>query len=209
MLSAKTLACVRSHIEDGVPLEDMKMTQDQRERVLVAKQVYERLRQDPMLDVMRCLRRTFGRSLKQARGDMEVVSMLVDTLDGVDRTIAEFRARKVAEGIVRIGQQTGDWKPMKAGLDKLIQIDRLDKPEESAENIGERTFSLPPVFVRVEAVDAKYQTVTEEQRAAIIRKYGGVEDENMALVKRKAVSIAASKPNGNTEECKEIQAWEE
>lgn len=213
LLPAKFVTAVRSYIEDGVPLEDMKLDVRQIERVRVAEKVYDRLRQDPMMDVQRCLRRTFGRKISQVSRDMEVIGLFMSTLEGVDRDLAVFRARKVAENIVRIGQQTGDWKPMRAGLDKLIQIDSLDKPAESAENIGDRTYNLPPVFVRVETVDSKYQTVTEEQRLAIIRKYGGVEDLNMAMVKQKALTLAEAVPAEEVTEAeekkKEATSWDE
>lgn len=206
-MSPKLYERYRMYIEEGIPLEDIKLDRVQVERIRVAEQVFERFMQDPMLDVMMCLRRTFGRSLTQAKRDYEVFNMFLEFSEQrPQRILSMTRARKVAENLIRIGEQTGEWKPIMAGLDRLIRIDGLDKPEEKAENIGERTFALPPVFVRVEAVDPKYQTITEEKRAAIIRKYGGVEDENMEMVRKKAICLATEE---KTKEQAKEQGYEE
>lgn len=181
-LGQNTVNKIRTYIDEGVPLEDLSLSRDQIERIRVAEQVYERIQQDPMLDVNRCLMRTFGRTRQQVPLDKQVIEMLMDSLDEPSRKLLTYRARKVAERLVRIGEQTGDAKWVDKGLTQLIRLDRLneeDVPQEDVRN----TASLPPIMVDISMIDPNRTAVSDERFRALLEKYGGKEDEFEKLLR--------------------------
>lgn len=175
---------IRSYIDDGVPLEDLFRGEGAKrdiERVQVAEQVYELFCQDPMLDINRCLRRTFGRTHAQLELDKQVIELFVDSLDTVSRKMMVSRARKTAESLVRIGQQTGDPKWVDKGLARLIDIDRLDEEEVEQENVR-NTAALPMLLVGIDMVNPERESVDDTAFRQLIRKYNGKEDDFSKLM---------------------------
>ena len=180
-LGPKTITAIRTYIDEGVPVEDLGLNAAQRERLRVAERVYERLQQDPMLDIMRCLTRTFGRTRAEAQLDRQVIEMFVSSLDEPSRKVLMYRARRMSERLVRIGEETGDAKWIDKGLTQLVRLYHLNEEEVPQEDVR-NTATLPPILVPIEVVDPNRRTIDDQQFRAIVAKYGGNEDEFDKLV---------------------------
>lgn len=180
-LGPQTITKIHTYIDDGVDINDLGLTKAQIERIRVAEAVYERLQQDPMLDINRCLTRTYGRTRQEAKLDKQVIEMFLEATDEPSRKLLMYRARKVAERLVRIGEQTGDAKWVDKGLSQLIRIDRLDEEDVPQEDVR-NTATLPPILVPIEVVDPNRRTIDDQEFRAIVAKYGGSEDEFDRLV---------------------------
>ena len=199
-LGPHTVNAIRQYIDDGVPLEDLDLSNANRERVRVSEKVFERLQQDPMLDILHCLRRTFGRTKSQSVLDAEVVEMFMDILGGISKKLVMHRRNKLIEQEYRIASATGDWKPLDKAISHLEKLyDHIETDEED-----KNPFQVPPVFVRVDILDPTKKYYDEEETQKLTSKYGGHVDPLMQMVNDKADLLKARMNDNDMEEAMEI-----
>lgn len=165
----------RMYFCEGIPLEDMRMTEAQRKRIRVAEAVFRHFEQDNFLDIMRCLMRVYKRTRAEALRDKEVVDAFIEWSSQIPRARLERQLYGIAENFVRIGEQTGDWKPTKQGAD-LLKYLISERPDEE-NSVVRNTAELPAVLVDVSYIDPTKRALTDDTLRAILKKYGGKPDQ--------------------------------
>lgn len=180
-ITPKFYEVLQKHLESGVPLKDMQMTDDQRRRATVCLDVYQRLQENDMMDVKAYLRRRHRRTVTEIRQDVKVINYLLAELDGDSRELSRYRVRRAAEKAMRMGEAQGDWKPMLEGAKTLIKIEGLDQPEQAIDI--EQTINPLP-YVLVSAPKGK-QEYDERMLDKLRKKYHAEKDKTQEMVEAK------------------------
>ena len=174
-LGPQTITKIHTYLDEGVDIHDLGFTSDQIERVQVAERLYERLQQDPWLDRKRYLQRVEGRTRQQIALDLQVVDILMQTLNTVSRQLLEHRRDVTLQRLARGAEQTGDLKLQERVLTHLEkQITELGEEKDDA---IKNTAALPGVLVPVEVIDPSKQSLDDRQFIALLKKYDGKQDQ--------------------------------
>ncbi len=189
-LGPKTITAIRTYIDEGVPVEDLGLTREQIQRIRVAERLYERLQQDPWLDRNRYLMRTEGRTRQQALLDLQVVDMLMQSLNPISRQMVEHRRDVTLQRLARGAEQTGDLKLQERVLTH-IERQLADMGDEGTEDV-KNTATLPPILVPVTVIDPSRQQISDQMFAKLLAKYGGKPDEIEEKVRERAQQLRAS-----------------
>lgn len=185
-LSTKFYDLLQKHLETGVPVVDMAFSEDQKKRALICLDVHRRLEENDMMDVDKYLRNKYHRTTTQIRQDKKVINYLLAELNGESKELSRYRIRRVAEKTIRMGEASGDWKPMIEGAKMLHRIEGLDKPE-TAEDIERSTLKLPDViftgdFTKINP-DAQHYSEADIER--LRKKYHVQKDKTQEMVEAK------------------------
>lgn len=184
-LSPKFYDLLQKHLDTGVPVADMAFSEEQKERALICLDVHRRLEENDMMDVDKYLRNKYHRTTTQIRQDKNVINYLLAELNGESKELSRYRIRRVAEKTIRMGEASGDWKPMIEGAKMLHKIEGLDKPE-TAEDIEQNTYNLPPVFTTdFTKVDPDAQHYSETDIERLRKKYHVQKDKTQEMVEAK------------------------
>lgn len=191
-ITSKYLDVLQKHIEGGIPLENMNMTPDQKARTEAVLGTYKRMCANPMMDVDRFLANFYGRTPVEIRNDKKALDFVISLFGEGSKEISRFRIRKTAENVIRMGEASGDWKPMIEGAKMLHKVEELDKPEQG-DDLDKRTAILPIVITGdVSKIDRNRHTHSQEEIERIRRKYGGVKDRIMEMVETKEGEFVAA-----------------
>lgn len=184
-LSPKFYDLLQKHLDTGVPVADMAFSEEQKERALICLDVHRRLEENDMMDVDKYLRNKYHRTTTQIRQDKNVINYLLAELNSESKELSRYRIRRVAEKTIRMGEASGDWKPMIEGAKMLHKIEGLDKPE-TAEDIEQNTYTLPPVFTTdFTKVDPDAQRYSEADIERLRKKYHVQKDKTQEMVEAK------------------------
>lgn len=185
-LSPKFYDLLQKHLETGVPVADMAFSEDQKERAMICLDVHRHLEENDMMDVDKYLRNKYHRTTTQIRQDKKVINYLLAELNSESKELSRYRIRRVAEKTIRMGEASGDWKPMIEGAKMLHKIEGLDKPE-TAEDIEQSTLKLPDViftgdFTKINP-DAQHYSEADIER--LRKKYHVQKDKTQEMVEAK------------------------
>lgn len=184
-IGQKLLGAVEKHIEYGIPLEDMALTDRQRERLQFCFVIWNRIQADPNLDLTMMLRMQYKRTPQQIVNDRQIISHIMSKLNASDRVFDEFRVRKNADRIIRMGEATGDWKAIEAGTKILKEVSHAGEPE-TADDLNKNTANLQPVLVaEAGSVIEGKKTYTREELNEQRKKYGASKDAVMDMIEVK------------------------
>lgn len=186
-LSAKFYDLLQKHLETGVPVSDMAFSEEQKQRAMICLDVHRRLEENDMMDVDKYLRNKYQRTTTQIRQDKKVINYLLAELNGESKELSRYRIRRVAEKTIRMGEASGDWKPMIEGAKMLHKIEGLDKPE-TAEDIEQGTLKMPDVIVYTgdfTKVNPDAQHYSEADIERLRKKYHVQKDKTQEMVEAK------------------------
>ena len=184
-LSPKFYDLLQKHLDTGVPVENMAFSADQKERAMICLDVHRRLEENDMMDVDKYLRNKYHRTTTQIRQDKKVINYLLAELNGESKELSRYRIRRVAEKTIRMGEASGDWKPMIEGAKMLHKIEGLDKPD-TAEDIEQSTYTLPPVFTTdFTKINPDAQHYSEADIERLRKKYHVKKDKTQEMVEAK------------------------
>lgn len=92
------------------------------------------------------------------------------------RDMQRYKANFYADRLLKIGDATGDWKPIDKGIGRIIEINALNQPDPP-ESIEEQ---IPKMgyLLTLDATQVKKgaQRHTPEQLAAMFKRYGVKQD---------------------------------
>lgn len=180
-LTPKFYEVLSKHLELGTSIKHCNFSPSQRQRAVVCLDVHKQLEDNDMMDVKRYLRQRWGRTDTEIRQDLKVINWLIAELRGETKELSRYRIIKNSEKIIRMGQSTGDWKAIEAGLKMLHKAEGLDKPE-SAVDVEANTHMLPPIIVDTAPNGVKY---SEEQLDKLRKKYHVEKDKTQEMVEAK------------------------
>lgn len=184
-MGQKVLAALDKHLEYGVPLEEMDLTERQKKRLAFCFQVWNLMQSDPNMDLTLLLKTRFNRTPQQVINDRQIISHIVSKLNAGDRVLDEFRVRKNAERIIRMGESAGDWKAIEAGTKIIKEVAHVGQPE-AAEDLNRNTAMLQPVLVAQagDVIEGK-KTYTREELNRKREQYGASKDAVMDMIEVK------------------------
>lgn len=190
VLSTTIRAAIEKSYLTGIPIENTLVSKAQAERIRLCQKVAARLAQNPLMDKYKLLVYGFGRSPKQAYLDMVYIDYIFNLqYSDTDRKKAKYVADHYAKRLIRIGEQTGDWKPIDKGLKHYEVIHGLDR-EAPLDDPTQNTAELPAVFTTdIKDIDPDRKRISDEERRKLLEAWGATEDQFASAVEREKAAI--------------------
>lgn len=188
------------HFQSGVPIKDLDMRREHKDRLARVAHVYWVWIKDPMLDAYQMLRQLVKQTGKYAgvteiahaaQKDKMLFDFVIDHIQSGSRRQDELKVRHAAEKMIRIGLETDNVTALDKGSKRLYEVAGLDKPEQEQMDMAKTVF-LPPVVTTVASeVDPTKEDVNDEQARLILKKYGAYIDEKRTMVDERVDAMMA------------------
>ena len=185
-LSTKFYEVLQTHLETGVPVHDLNLSEREKKRIVVCMDAYKWLEEHPFSDVTVFLRNKHGRTMSEIKRDKETINYIVAQLNTDTKEMSRYRALKATEKAMAASDAMGDMKTLLDGAKTLIKLESLDKPESMLEDLSKSVHSLPPVFTTdVTKINSDLTNISDEQREKLLRKYNVLKDKTQEMVEAK------------------------
>lgn len=185
-LSTKFYEVLQTHLETGVPVHDLNLSEREQKRIVVCMDAYKWLEEHPFSDVTVFLRNKHGRTMSEIKRDKETINYIVAQLNTDTKEMSRYRALKATEKAMAASDAMGDMKTLLDGAKTLIRLESLDKPESMLEDLSKSVHSLPPVFTTdVTKINSDLTNISDEQREKLLRKYNVLKDKTQEMVDAK------------------------
>lgn len=181
-VSKRFLEKLRKHLETGVPYTDMSFTDEQKKRIAICMDAYQRFATDPFMDLKRYIVNRWKRTYSELRNDLRVIDFISSFYVDGQRNISSIKVRHSADILMRNGASTGNMKALKDGADLLVKVDRLDQPENPAE-VGDQLINMPIIIT--DDVSKKFPgkvSHSSDELERIRRKWGVKKDRWQDMV---------------------------
>ena len=187
------------HFEKGVPICDIAIRKDAKDRLARVSHVYWQWKKDPFIDVRQLFKQLArgkysgtGAECNAANMDYELFKFVVDHIAPPSRAIATAKVRAVADRLMRNGMETDNGKDMAEGAKIAMKLDRLDQPEDSAQDFSKVAFLPSVVVTDVHEVDQSKQAIPDDESRRIAAKYGAYIDEKRTMIEEKVATMEAA-----------------
>ncbi len=209
----RVFECAMAHMENGIPIHDLALTEPNKKRLVRAFDLYYRWVANRHLDPKAMLRELWPDLDRYAiRQDIKVFQFILEQSEQGCRKMDELKVRGLADDIARIGRAQGDWKPLEAAAKIITKVSGLDRPEAPADPLGNTQF-LPTIFTtNIQDIDPEREQISAEQRKQLAAKYGGIIDDHGALIERRKKEMmteAALAEETNAEAKQEMEESED
>lgn len=190
------------HFQNGVPIDDLDMRREHKDRLSRVVHVYWVWIKNPMLDYYQLLRQLVKQSGKYAgvteiahaaQKDKMLFDFVVDHLQSGSRRQDEIKVRHAAEKMIQIGLETDNVMALDKGSKRLYEVAGLDKPEEERVDMGKVMFLPPVVTTCVTDLDPSRKAVTDKQAQAIIDKYQAHQDSKRLAIEERVNKMMAER----------------
>lgn len=190
------------HFQNGVPIDDLDMRREHKDRLARVVHVYWVWIQNPMLDYYQLLRQLVKQSGKYAgvteithaaQKDKMLFEFVVDHLQSGSRRQDELKVRYAAERMIRIGLETDNVTALDKGSKRLYEVAGLDKPEQEQQDMSKVMFLPPVVTTNVTDVDPTKEEITDQQALDIIKKYGAYQDGKRLAIEERVNTMMAER----------------
>lgn len=187
------------HFEQGVPIDDLHLKRQHKERMARVQHVYWQWMKNPFLDVFPMFKQLVkGKGAdvqsewRMAQKDKWLFDYIVDHVSPPSRRISEARVRAAGNHLMEMGMQTDNGKDISEGAKIIMKLERLDQPEDERADMSRVAFLPPVVTTSAHDVDPTKEDQTDEQARLIMQKYGAyVDEKRKAVDERVAVMMAA------------------
>lgn len=196
------------HFERGVPICDINIRKENKDRLARVSHVYWQWKKNPWLDTKAVFRQLAkeghyaGASTEchVASKDQALFEFVRDHVAPSSRAEATEKVRFVADKLMKNGMATDNGKDMAEGAKILMKLDRLDQPESEQADMTKVMFLPPVVTTNVSDVDDTKEAVSDQQALAIINKYGAFVDPKRTMIEERVATMeAAAGPVGEAE----------
>lgn len=190
------------HFQNGVPIDDLDMRREHKDRLSRVVHVYWVWIKNPMLDYYQLLRQLVKQSGKYAgvteiahaaQKDKMLFEFVVDHLQSGSRRQDEIKVRHAAEKLIRIGLETDNVMALDKGSKRLYEVAGLDKPEQEQQDMSKVMFLPPVVTTNVTDVDPTKEEITDQQALDIIKKYGAYQDGKRLAIEERVNTMMAER----------------
>ena len=191
LLTSSVKSAIELSYRTGMPLEQIQSLNPRCiERIRLAQKVASRLADNPLMDVRKLLIHGFGRSENQISRDRVYIDFIFNLqYADTDRRHAKYVADHYAKKLIRIGEETGDWKPIDKGLRHYETIHGLDR-DAPLDDPTKNTAELPVIFTTdIRDIDPDRKRISDEERRKLLAQYGASEDQISALIDREKERI--------------------
>ena len=189
------------HCEQGVPIDDLNVRRENKDRLARVHHVYMQYLRNPMLDYTEMLRALIRQGEKKYAGlpnewaalqrDKRLLEFVLEHVNVSSRREDELMVRHAAKQAIRIGLETDNPNALTKGGKLLYDVAGLDKPEEERIDMSKMAFLPPVVTTSVKEVDDTKDDVDDAEMKRIMVKYGGYVDEKERDISRMAEVMAA------------------
>lgn len=194
------MTCSLLHFEQGVPISDLDIRREHKERLARVQHVYWQWIKNPItLDPFSLFKQLVkGKGAdpqsewRMAQKDKFLFDFVVEHIAQPSRRMDEMKVRTAAEQMMRIGMETDNVNALDKGSKRLMEVAQLDKPEEERIDMNKMAFLPPIVTTSVKEVDDTKQDVDDTEMKRIMAKYGGYVDEKEVNIE-KMVEVMAAK----------------
>lgn len=191
------------HFENGVPICDINVRKENKDRLARVSHVYWQWKKNPFLDT----RAMFHQIAKghyadasteshAAAKDQALFEFVRDHVAPLSRREAQQKVQVAAEKAIRIGLETDNVMALTKGGKLLYDVAGLDKPEQEQADMNKVAFMPTVVVTDIREVDDTKENVDDEETKRIIAKYGAfVDDKHKAIEDKVAMMEARASAN--------------
>lgn len=188
------------HFQNGVPIDDLDMRREHKDRLSRVVHAYWVWIKNPMLDYYQLLRQLVKQSGKYAgvteithaaQKDKMLFEFVVDHLQSGSRRQDELKVRHAAEEMIRIGLETDNVTALDKGSKRLYEVAGLDKPENEQVDMNKVAFLPTVVVTDIREVDDTKENIDDEETKRIIAKYGAFVDDKHKSIEQKVAQMEA------------------
>ncbi len=201
-ISQKLMTGALMHFEQGVPIADLDIRREHKERLARVQHVYWQWVKNPItLDpfaMFKQLVKGKGADIysewRMAQKDKFLFDFVVEHIAPPSRRIDEAKVRAAADKMMRIGMETDNVNALDKGSKRLMEVAQLDKPEEERIDMSKMAFLPPVVTTSVKDADDTKEDVDDQEMKRIMAKYGGyVDEKEVRIEKMVEVMVARGK----------------
>ena len=199
------------HFEKGVPICDINIRKENKDRLARVSHVYWQWKKNPWLDTKAVFRQLAkeghyaGASTEchVASKDQALFEFVRDHVAPSSRAEATEKVRFVADKLMKNGMATDNGKDMAEGAKILMKLDRLDQPEDNTQDISKVAFLPSVVVTNIKEVDPEKENYSDEETRRIVAKYGAFIDPKREMIEEKVAAMEAAA--GPVEEAEYIE----
>ena len=195
------------HFESGVPICDVDMRTEHKNRLARVDHVYWLWKKNPLLNTFELFKQLCRQSergyanpqslWRAAQKDQILFEFVRDNVSPPSRRQDEAVVRHVAHHMIEIGLQTDNVYALDKGSKRLYEVAGLDKPESEQQDMSKMMFIPPVITTSAHEVDDTKEDYTDQQALAIMNKYGAHIDEKRKAVDERVDAMMARREAGN------------
>lgn len=197
-IPSNLMTCSLLHFEQGVPITDLSIRTEHKERLARVDHVYWQWKQNPFLDVFAMFKQlTKGKGAdvysewRMAQKDKWLFDFVVDRISPPSRRMAEEKVRAAADHLMRMGMESDNGRDIAEGAKITMKLERLDQPESQQADLSKTTFLPSVVVTDIREVDDTKENIDDAETQRIMQKYGGFIDEKRTMVEKNVDALLA------------------
>lgn len=186
------------HFESGVPIKDLNVRKENKERLARVDHVFWQWKKNPFLDTYQLFRQMVKGKYSHAPGetaaakkDQLLFEFVRDHVAPPSRREDEMKVRWAAERAIQIGADTDNAQALVKGGKLLYDVAGLDKPEDQRADMSKVAFMPTVVVTDIRQVDDTKENYDDEETKRIIAKYGAHVDEKHKAIEDKVAVMEA------------------
>lgn len=213
------MSCSLLHFENMVPIDDLKLRNDQKRRLLRVSHVYWQWSKNPFTCDYKAMLRQLVKQMGGFNGastecrawqkDVQLFEFVKESISPMSRREAQLKVQVAAEKAIRIGMDTDNVMALTKGGKLLYEVAGLDKPEEETADMNKIAFMPTVVVTDIRQIDDSKTFYDDEETKRIIAKYGAHVDQKHQEVDDKVALMEARAGIGLNEDDNENEYSDE
>lgn len=213
------MSCSLLHFENMVPIDDLKLRNDQKRRLLRVSHVYWQWSKNPFTCDYKSMLRQLVKQMGGFNGastecrawqkDVQLFEFVKESISPMSRREAQLKVQVAAEKAIRIGMDTDNVQALTKGGKLLYEVAGLDKPEEETADMNKIAFMPTVVVTDIRQIDDSKTFYDDEETKRIIAKYGAHVDQKHQEVDDKVALMEARAGIGLNEDDNENEYSDE
>lgn len=163
---------LRIHYEQNAKIEYLAMDERHKQYVRIIDDLYEHWRHNPAMNLIDFIREKYGITQYATIYKLtRAINFMAAMGQSGQRDMMRFKANAYADRMFKIGDATGDWKPIDKAIAHVTKINQLDQPDP-AESIEDQIPKMGYMLTTGKDVKEGAQEHTPAQIEAMFRHYG-------------------------------------
>ena len=200
LIPQQLMTAAMLHFESGVPICDVDVRREHKERLARVDHVFWQWKKNPFLEtfpMFKLLVKGKGADVqsewRMAQKDQRLFEFVRDHVSPPSRRDSEAKVRLAAEQAIRIGLETDDTVALTKGGKLLYEVAGLDKPESEQIDMSKVLFTPPVITTSAHEVDDTKEDLTDQQSLNIMHKYNAHIDEKRQMIEQKVTTMEAER----------------
>lgn len=192
------MRCSLMHFESGVPIDDLDIRKEHKRRLARVSHVYWVWMKNPFLDAFPMFKQLVKGKYadvqsewRAAQKDKQLFDFIIEHIAPPSRRVSEVRVRAAGNHLMEMGMQTDNGRDIKEGARIIMDLDRLDQPEDQRADISKVAFLPSVVVTDIKQVDDTKENVDDEETKRIMSKYNAYVDEKRKMIDEKVAVMEA------------------